>query len=237
MNQVKRKGWHALLTLVMACLSQGCDVKRIGEEGLLTFHPDNCGTYALGCSFDKPIAVGGSIEVRLSQNLEGEELMLRVGDSTRFDVKPTPSGASRTFEVTALSSGETALSAVNQAGESVDHVAIKAVDMESLRLRPFTNLSDEPDDSIDGVDTYFIAEGKLVSFWVGPDVGGEWQGMGRFSFALVEASAALEEAIQAEESTDIKQGFVAFRMPSGDQSLALATLDGEHVIQLAFVSD
>ena len=219
-------------------LLTGCDFKLIGQKGVIDFHPDDCGSYTLGCSFEKPIAVGGTIEVRLDGDFGSSKLTLRPEDETLLSVTPSESGNPTRFTVRAQGSGTTLLKAVNQQGDVVDQITVETLAIDALRVRPFTHMQEESETDIDGSQVFRVPQDKVVAFWIGPDVGDDWDGMGKFVYELVDAPQVLKVAMEAEaESNDVESGFIAFRMPEGSHQLVLGTTDGAHLLSVLFVSE
>ena len=90
---------------------------------------------------------------------------------------------------------------------------------------------------VDGVQTFRVPQAKVVSFFVGPDVGDEWQGMGKLTFQLLSASEELKAAMDAEESNSVEDGFLVFRMPEGTHNLIVATADGALELELVLIAE
>ena len=236
---MKKNAYVLALSLSVAALFllSACDFKMVGEQGVVDFHPDDCGPYTLGCNFDKPVVVGGALEVRLDGNFGSSELSLRPEDSTIFSVKSSETGNPTRFTVEAVGVGGTHLMAVDEFGETVDQIFVETASFDGLRLRPFTNLPSEPESDVDGVQTFRVPQAKVVSFFVGPDVGDEWQGMGKLTFQLLSASEELKAAMDAEESNSVEDGFLVFRMPEGTHNLIVATADGALELELVLIAE
>ena len=225
------------LATIAVLLLTGCDIKLAGENGVIDFHPDDCGMYSLGCNFDKPIVVGGTIEVRLVGNIGTSDPTLRPEDETLLSVIPSESGKPRQFEVEALGEGSTTLMVLDQEGDIVDQIAINTTAFEGLRVRPFLNVPEEPETDIEGAQTFRVPQDKIVAFWVGPDIGDDWMVMGELSFELIDTSDEVLKAMEAEESTNVEAGYIAFRMPAGSHQMVLGTSDGNHMISLMFIAE
>ena len=218
-------------------LLSGCDIRAIGQKGVLEFHPDDCGGYTLGCDFKKPLAVGGTLEFRLKGPMVESGLMVESDEPSKVSVVPSESGDPVQFKIQALGSGDATLTVIDDRGDFVDSILVKTIDVDALRLRPFTNLPDEPETDVEGYQTYRVPAEKMVSFWAGPDVGDDWKGMGKFAYEILDVSQDLAAAMDAEESNNIEEGFFAFRMPEGSHQFVLGTADGAHVLDVLFIAE
>ena len=122
-------------------------------------------------------------------------------------------------------------------GNVVDQIAISTTTFDGLRVRPFLNVPEEPDTDIEGAQTFRVPQDKVVAFWVGPDVSDDWMVMGDLRFELIDTSDEVLEAMEAEESTNVDAGYIAFRMPAGTHQMVLGTVDGNHILNLMFIGE
>jgi hypothetical protein len=236
MKNVHRRGYFFLAGMMLVTLV-GCDIKMIGENKTLSFHPSDCGAYTLGCHLDKPIALGSTVEVRINGTVDTEGLELVSEDSTLFAIEPSKSGHPRRFIVRAMGVGGGRLLAVDKSGETIDRIFVNTVESDRLRLRTLGNLPQEPEIEVNDVQTFNVSVNKTVSFLVGPDVGNEWNAMGKFSYQILAASEALVEAIAERDDVDVASGLIGFTMPEGTHELVLGTADESLQLNILFVGE
>jgi hypothetical protein len=236
MKNMHRQGRWFLAGIMLVTLS-GCDIRMVGENGTLSFHPSDCGAYTLGCHLDKPIMIGSTVEVRLDGDFGGETVELVSEDSSLFAIEPSESGNPTRFLVRATGVGGAHLLAVDKSGEAIDQIFVSTFESDGLRLRALGNLPKEPDTEVNDVQTFNVPMHKTVSFLLGPDVGDEWNGMGKMSYQILDASEELAEAIAERDDNDVEGGLIAFTMPEGTHQLVLGTADESLQLHVIFVGE
>ena len=225
-------------TFAVALLAMsGCDQKVMGENETLTFQAHQCGAYTLGCTLKKPIAVGGTVDVRIDGKFVNEDLELVAEDSSLFIIEPSDTGNPTRFLIRAMGSGSTHLQAVDEFGTVVDQVPVRTVSSDRLRIRPLAHMNEELNTFEDGVDTWRVPVGKNLSFFVGPDVGDKWDGMGKMEYEIVEMSQEIEDAIGENDSTDVAAGLFAFKAPLGMHEMVLRNTDQTLELRVSFIGE
>jgi len=215
------------LTCVASLALTGCDIQSRGEAGNADFTPRDCGAYALGCSFNQPIVVGGTVEVEISSlvDLTGHEVT--VMDPTIAAVDPLfQSAGGKNWQITALSAGSTKLVVVDADGFEIDRLTIDTTDAVRLSLAPFLTTAAVYDFE-DGVERWEVSADEPHSFLVGPFVSDDTLGMGRFTYAFASAtSPELIDQIALSEDCLLSEGCLNFTLPLGTYDLILSTEDG-----------
>lgn len=214
----------------------GCNATQTGQQGLLGFTPESCGNNlaTVGCNFDRAIAVGGKIEVKVAV-LEADTVALdEVASLASRPSEPplfsslVPLQRDQTSASWSLvggpAPGDGELVALRSDGGEVDSVLIRVEPIQALDVLALeddtvkTRGTDEDPydvvfDVMAGRNSTFLARPVMFD----PDKGEDVALMGTFAYAIDNLTPGLEEHIDA--SSQMENGTITFDGTAGEYDL------------------
>jgi len=227
------------LAFVLAAMTVlgGCDRLVEGDLGTVSFAAHVCGAYSLGCTLEKAIVVGGTVEVSLDgDGAAGRELVSQDPGILSLDPMGAAGGV---YLATGRAAGQTLLRAVDpDTGEVTDEVSVEVVQASDLGILAL-NSGMERDlaaDS-DGKQVWRVVAGKVMGFFVLPEVAESSTFMGNFPLEVVSMSEEIASSMASLEGIDAEQGLLGFEVPAGTYDLTMQTGDGFLELNARFIAE
>ncbi len=199
-----------------------CNAAQQGANDRVLFTPRACGNPLLDCTFDRPVAHGGFLEVQI-RGVDGASVTgLDVASSNPgiLSVIRAPEvGGVPSWQLHGATVGAVTLRATD-AGAEVDFIDVSVVAPTRLGLVKIAGTAVGPTDE-DGVDqAWTVTADQLVSFQVLPYATNTHL-MGRLDYAT-ELPAGSTLLATEQSSSDRTQGYLYVQPPAGDYPFSFA---------------
>ena len=214
---------HPSLLLLAALSLTACwDVSTTGDNGVLTFTPQDCALDS--CDLGGSLAVGGTATVQLAGAVEGQaigDLTLISSDPGVIAVAPIDPGAGR-WQMIGVGNGPARLVAIDTDGHEVDSTTVRAEVAAALAL-DFSLAGDEVR-TVDetGNEVWSIDADELHWFQVVPESVG-LPIMGAMSYAVNVDERLLGGQLVDD---DLQRGDLNFLVPEGEYAVSFTSAQG-----------
>lgn len=190
----------SILALLGASLAVGCNVTTEGNEGNVSFTPDECGRVG-GCDFADGIGVGGVLSVNIS-GLEGFSTVgidLESSDPEVLQVEPTGDiNGEPTWNLIGLGAGTSRLMALDADRVVADYIDVEIIQPDRLMLVPVGEAVGPTLDNPDYDEVWQINNNQRVVFHATPVQGIDTPIMGRYEY-VHDLDEAMEEMVDAQD--------------------------------------
>ncbi len=220
----ERLSWFA--SVLPLALLAACNTITTGDNGVLTFTPDDCGKSS--CSLDEELVIGGSTVVTLDDAGEGDvdDLTLISSDPYVLRVELVERGAfDSEWRVTGTGAGSAEIIAIDAYGYEIDYTEVEVRRADKLALDREGGNAVGPSVRVNFDEVWTVNAGEDVSLHASPYRNG-WKLMGRVSYDV-----SIDEILfdGLSPGARVELGELRFNVPYGEYPVTFRAPDGTAV--------
>jgi hypothetical protein len=211
---------HRLSSFVFAAAlvtgAAACNTTTAGANGAVDFTPIECGRDSQGCTFERAVGVGGTLDVHIkgTDGVSTAGATLEAEDSNVVAVEAIDDvGGKPTWALTGVSPGVTRLYAVDGNGDDLDYLEIDVKDPVALRFDAFLGNTVGPDTAEGYDEAWTVNADEATSFFVTPLGDDDEPVLGVYRYQVQLDDALAEGLIDTDKPAE---GYLYFQVPAGE---------------------